>query len=148
MKVSYRLAQQSDINGIYNVEISSFLTPWLFESLLYDVCFNPVSIYFVALVDETVVGFCGAHVVKDEAHINNVAMLQQFRCKGMGQGLVEALMTQTKKTVKRFTLEVWQNNERAIKLYKKFGFVPVGVRKNYYEDMQEDAIIMAFERVD
>ncbi len=146
MKVTYRLAEQSDLDAIFNVEKSSFLTPWQFESLLFDVCINPVSTYFVALNDETVIGFCGAHIVVDECHINNVAVLPQFRRSGVGQGLVEALMTLTQDTARRYTLEVRRSNISAINLYQKFGFISAGIRKNYYADTHEDALLMFMQR--
>lgn len=148
MKVTYRIAEQSDFAGIYDVEKSSFLTPWLLESLIYDVYFNPVSIYIVALADNSVIGFCGAHVNNDEGHINNVAVLTAFRRCGVGQGLVSALMTLTHDKVLRYALEVRQSNTSAINLYQKFGFCSVGIHENYYADTQEDAVLMAYERTD
>ncbi|MBT3318731.1 MAG: ribosomal protein S18-alanine N-acetyltransferase [Clostridia bacterium] len=142
MEVKYRLAENNDLDGIFRVEKSSFSSPWLFESLLYDVCLSSVSIYIVALVDKSIIGFCGAHLVVDECHINNVAVLPKFRRAGVGQGLVKTLMTLTQETVTGYTLEVRQSNINAIKLYQKFGFTQQGIRENYYADTQEDALIM------
>ena len=148
MEVEYRLAENNDLDGIYNVEKSSFSSPWLFESLLYDVCLSSVSIYIVALSGESIVGFCGAQVVFDECHINNVAVLPESRRAGVGQGLVKTLMALTQDTVNRYTLEVRQSNISAMKLYQKLGFLPLGVRKNYYADTHEDAVLMSKQSAD
>lgn len=146
MKVEYRRVQGHDLEGIYEVEKASFSTPWQFDSLLYDVCVSPVSLYVVALSESKIIGFCGVHVIMDECHINNVAVLQQFRRRGVGQGLIEFMLLHTQKTVKKYTLEVRQNNKSAINLYEKFGFSAIGYRKNYYADTHEDAIIMHKEQ--
>ena len=146
MKVEYRRAQDHDLEGIYEIEKASFTTPWLFDSLLYDVCISPVSLYVVALSKDKIIGFCGVHVIMDECHINNLAVLNKFRRCGVGQGLVELVLSCTKQTVKKYTLEVRQNNKSAISLYEKFGFSAKGYRKSYYADTHEDAIIMQKEQ--
>ena len=146
MNIEYRRAQDHDIEGIYEVEKASFTTPWQFESLLYDVCLSPVSLYLVAISNDKIIGFCGVHVIMDECHINNLAVHCDFRRCSVGQGLVELMLSCTKQTVKKYTLEVRQNNKSAISLYKKFGFSAIGFRNNYYADTHEDAIIMQKEQ--
>jgi len=146
MKVEYRRALDHDLEGIYEIEKASFSTPWQFDSLLYDVCISPVSVYVVALAEGKIIGFCGVHVVVDECHINNVAVLQRYRRCGVGQGLIDTILQLTENAVTTYSLEVRQNNIGAIRLYEKFGFVQKGLRKNYYPDTQEDALIMCKEK--
>ena len=142
MSLEIRLAQKEDIDGIYEVERQSFSTPWHYESLLYDVCDNKNSLYIVATDNDSIIGFCGVHIVLDECHINNLAVLPQFRRKGAAKKLIDLLISSTENLTKLYWLEVRQSNIAAKSLYEKFGFLSVAVRPGYYKDTNEDAVIM------
>lgn len=142
MSLVLRLAEKEDIDGIFDVETKCFISPWHFESLQYDVCDNSNSLYMIAIEQETIIGFCGVHIVLDECHINNVAVLPQYRRKGVAKALIELLISSTEKLIKMYWLEVRQSNIAAKKLYEKFGFEPITIRKKYYTDTNEDALIM------
>jgi ribosomal-protein-alanine N-acetyltransferase len=82
-------------------------------------------------------------VMLDEAHITNIAVHPEYRGAGLGNLIIEVLVSDAKdEAVSAMTLEVRVNNLPALNLYKKYGFVEVAVRKNYYQDTGEDAIIM------
>jgi len=99
--------------------------------------------YMVAVKDGLVVGFAGMWIILDEAHITNIAVHPEYRGFGIGTMLMESLISICKiENVIGITLEVRVSNQRAINLYKKFGFVEEGIRKAYYEDNKEDALIM------
>ena len=90
-----------------------------------------------------IAGYAGMWIVLDEAHITNVGVLPEYRGKGIG---VMLMNRQVKDSIIagaiKMTLEARVSNEVAINLYKKLGFTQVGIRKRYYEDNNEDAVIM------
>ena len=104
---------------------------------------NTCARYLVAENDGRVIGFAGTWIVLDEAHVTNVAVLEEYRGQGIGKKLTQALMQYAANLgVTYATLEVRRSNERAQNLYKTLGFQYVGVRKRYYEDNGEDALLM------
>jgi len=97
----------------------------------------------VAEVDNKIVGYGGFWVVVDEGHITNIAVHPEYRSKGIGSKIMEGLIELAKKNgIISMTLEVRESNIVAQHLYAKFGFRPLGRRKGYYQDNNEDAIIM------
>ncbi|WP_163195704.1 ribosomal protein S18-alanine N-acetyltransferase [Clostridium thermarum] len=130
------------IEGVLNVSILSFPITWSKESFEQELS-NRYARYVVAVKDGVVVGFGGMWIIIDEAHITNIAVHPEFRGFGIGSMLVDALINICKiEGVTAATLEVRVSNFKAINLYKKFGFVEEGIRKSYYEDNKEDALIM------
>ena len=84
----------------------------------------------------------------EEAHITNIAVSPDFRRKHIGESLLMVLIESCRKSmVKYITLEVRVSNEPAIKLYEKYGFRSLGTRKGYYQDNDEDALIMWTENI-
>lgn len=146
MSIVYRIADCSDLDGIYEIEKTSFLTPWSYDSLKHDVCDHDGSLYIAALKDNEVVGFCGTHIVFDECHINNVAVKKEFRRQGIGRGMIDLIISSTQHLSKLYWLEVRESNTPAKKLYESFGFKSIAVRPKYYSDTKEDAIVMLKER--
>ena len=136
--MNFRLAACEDASDIYDVETACFKTPWSFESIRSDLCLNEYAYYFVAEDDGKLVGFCGVHIVLDEGHIMNVAVLPEYRGRGIGELLLLTMFSFT--NLEYYTLEVRASNKSAISLYKRLGFVTAGRRPNYYID--EDALIM------
>lgn len=141
-----RLAYKEDLKGMHNVESLSFAVPWSFEAFKENF-FNLFSIYVLAETkDGTVVAFGGMQVVFEEAHVMNIAVLEEYRRKGIAGNLLELMMQEaSKRDAQSMFLEVRQSNIPARNLYQKYGFTPVSVRKRYYSDNNEDAIIMAAE---
>jgi ribosomal-protein-alanine N-acetyltransferase len=130
------------IEGILNVSMLSFPITWSKESFKGELS-NKYARYMVAVKNGIVVGFAGMWIIIDEAHITNIAVHPEYRGFGIGSMLMDSLLTICQiECVTAITLEVRVSNQRAIDLYNKFGFVEEGIRKAYYEDNKEDALIM------
>ena len=132
-----------DLKSIKNILASDFDNFWSYDVLEEELeCDN--SYVIVAKVDEnTIVGFAGLKVILDEADIMNIVVKKDFRHNGIGSILLENLINHSKDlNLKTITLEVNENNLSAIRLYDKFSFDKLGIRKNYY-DGKSDAIIMS-----
>lgn len=134
-----------DIDNVLEVEKDSFSVPWSRESFLREIIENKnIALYLVAKIENKAVGYIGVWRILDEGHITNVAVHSDYRNMGIGGMLVSKLLSLCKEIdgISSFTLEVRKSNLIAQKLYRKFGFNDAGVRKGYYQDNNEDAIIM------
>ena len=132
-----------DVDDIMIVERLSFKIPWSRDSIVQEITNNSFARYFSAKVNGKVVGYAGMWCVCDEGHITNIAVHPEFRGNGIGTRLIESLIEAAKKEgVSSMTLEVRKSNLVAQRLYRKFGFEEGGIRKAYYADNGEDAIIM------
>lgn len=143
IKLVIRRGRLEDLDGIAALEQVCFASPWSRESLYRDMAENQMAMYFVAELDEEVVGYLGIWLVSEEGHINNVAVSPSHRRRRIGSALIEAMLEATQaEGIIAHTLEVRAGNEAAKRLYEKFGFKEAGLRKGYYEDNGEDAVIM------
>jgi ribosomal-protein-alanine N-acetyltransferase len=141
-----RRMTEQDVDMVWAIEIDLFSMPWSKTSFLYEVSDNRVCIPIVALDGETLVGYAIAWFVSDEIHIGNIAVARGRQCKGIGRQLLEDLLTKAfKRGVKYATLEVRVGNVKAINLYRKYGFEGIAIRKAYYRDNSEDALVMLAE---
>ncbi len=138
-----RQAEEKDILAIEGLEQVCFSDPWSYESLEHDILNNKLAFYIVAEVDGTVCGYVGIWNIVDEGHITNVAVSPDFRRKHIASNMLDVLIASCEEAgVERFTLEVRAGNEPAKALYAGKGFREVGLRKGYYQDNGEDAMIM------
>lgn len=138
-----RQAAVTDVDDIYEIEVMCFPDPWSKEDMIYELEGNPRAFYIVAELGEHVVGYAGLWWIGDEGHITNVAVMPGFRNRRIAQGIMEVMIDFTvKEGVSHHTLEVRKSNEPAIRLYEKLGFKVEGVRKGYYQNNKEDALIM------
>lgn len=134
----------SDLDQVLEVERLSFLTPWTREAFLSELM-QTYTVYLAARQAEQVVGFGGMHVVWEDAHVTNIAVHPRWRGQGLGERLMHELMARAAaRGAGRMTLEVRASNKAAQALYHKLGFVtsPGAVRRGYYSDTGEDAVIM------
>lgn len=139
----FRYMKEEDIDQILEVEHASFATPWSREAFYNEIYNNKFAVYIVLEEDQKIIGYVGAWIVIDEAHITNVAILPSYRGKKLGEALLRKMMTVAKDMGARsMTLEVRVTNNVAQSLYRKLGFQNGGIRKNYYTDNQEDALVM------
>lgn len=146
LKIDISPMTGEDIEAVYDIECLSFKTPWSLESFKTEIYRNSAAKYLVAKLDGKVVGYAGMWIILDEGHITNIAIHPEHRGKKIGDALVKALIELAKENgVSRMTLEVRTSNWPAINLYKKHGFCECGVRKGYYQDSGEDALIMWLE---
>lgn len=130
------------IEAVSDIEKMCFVHPWQKEELNAHLD-NPTSVFFVAADDKTTLGYIGMSVVLDEGYIFNVAVDEKHRQKGVGTALVKKITEYgIENNFSFITLEVRESNQKAISLYSKLGFVSVGVRKNYYSEPKENAILM------
>lgn len=138
-----RLMSENDIDSVLKVEEASFPSTWTREIYETEITENEYAHYFVATIDEEIVGFVGIWIVHDDAQITNIAVLPEFRGRKIGEKLFAFAVTYAmQQGAIRLSLEVRVSNIVAQKLYRKFGLVPGGIRKNYYPDNNEDAIVM------
>ncbi len=134
--------KEEDIDDILNISSLSFSISWSKDSYTQELT-NPIARYIVAKIDNKVVGFVGTWIVLDEAHITNIAIHPNYRKKGIGSKLLSEFLEYCKSQgCVAFTLEVRSGNKAAQALYEKHNFRQEGIRKGYYEDNKEDAIIM------
>ncbi|MDP4105674.1 MAG: ribosomal protein S18-alanine N-acetyltransferase [Bacillota bacterium] len=141
--IVFRFMREEDIDQVLEIEHRSFTTPWSREAFYNELNMNKFAVYIVLEVDKKVVGYCGVWVVIDEAHITNIAILPEYRGRKFGEALMQNLFDVAKTMgAKSMTLEVRVTNYVAQALYRKFGFQKGGLRKNYYTDNQEDALVM------
>lgn len=131
------------IDDVLVIEQLSFKTPWSREAFEAELLRNKCARYRVLVKDNRVIAYGGMWVVLDEAHITNIAVHPEFRGIGLGNAIVEELINEAKRSsISSMTLEVRAGNIPAINLYRKYGFIDAALRKNYYQDTGEDAIIM------
>ncbi len=131
------------LDQVMEIERRAYPNPWsrsVFESELSQ---GITRSYIVALNGRVVVGYCGTLYVIDEAHITNIAVDPEWHNLHVGTRLLsETVRRAWQRQIRAITLEVRVSNLKAQRLYQKFGFQPVGVRKGYYQENNEDALIM------
>ncbi|PRR79016.1 ribosomal-protein-alanine N-acetyltransferase [Clostridium liquoris] len=131
------------IDEMFIISTLSFPISWSKESIKKEIMENDQAIYLVAIKDNTVIGYGGVWVILDEGHITNIAVHPEFRNTGVATLILDDLIEACKaNSVQHMTLEVRTSNIVAISLYKSFNFIEEGIRKRYYADNGEDALIM------
>ena len=142
-KITIRRMTLKDVDPVHAIEQATFARPWKREDFVKEMTTNACARYLVAETAEgQIVGFAGAWIVLDEAHITNIAVAQPYRGQKIGRMLTEGLLRYAANLgVCYTTLEVRRGNEIAQRLYQSLGFEYVGVRKRYYEDNGEDAFL-------
>lgn len=142
--IRYRKMTPDDVEAVHAVEVASFPTPWTLDAFHHEMCENQFAHYIVAENEQSkIVGFCGMWIVVDSAQITNVAVLHEARGQGIGEGLMRHAMNYAKEAdVETMSLEVRVSNEVAQNLYRKLNFQDGGIRKGYYTDNGEDALVM------
>ena len=122
--------------------------PWS-ERIFQSELAQPNRMYLVARSGATVLGFAGVLLVVDEGHITNVAVDPSWQRRGVAASLLLRLCrTSAERGARQLTLEVRMGNRGAQALYRRFGFAPGGVRKAYYPDNREDALVMWAHDID
>jgi len=135
---------ETDLTEVLEIEAASFTNPWtraMFEGELL----NPgvARGYVLRTPEWRVAAFCTVFLVADELHVNNLAVRPECRGMGAGRALLEFVIGDAVSLgARRATLEVRQSNLIALKLYERLGFSVVAVRKDYYANPVEDALIL------
>ena len=133
---------EEHLDAVSLIEHEAYPDPWT-TGMLSEEITSPQSHFFVALLDDTVVGYGGFWFVADEAHITSVTVHAGYRGRGLGRRiLLYLLRVAIGLDAQRAFLEVRESNAVAQKLYESVGFRRMGVRKQYYAKTREDAIVM------
>ncbi|WP_226086397.1 ribosomal protein S18-alanine N-acetyltransferase [Mesobacillus sp. S13] len=141
--ITFRHMTVDDLDEVMEVEVNSFTIPWSREAFFNELTKNQFAQYLIVEVDQKVVGYCGVWIIVDEAHITNIALLPEYRGLKLGKALMAKVMELAREMdAMRMTLEVRVSNVRAQNLYRKFGFEEGAIRKQYYTDNMEDALVM------
>jgi ribosomal-protein-alanine N-acetyltransferase len=144
MMVEFRKLKLRDLNAIEEIERASYPTPWS-RSMFAGELAKPASICLGAVDSERdeLVGYLIISRYVDAWHVMNIAVAPEHRRHGIARGLMERLFEVTAPDAQRgYTLEVRVSNEAAIRLYEALGFRARGIRRGYYTDNREDALIM------
>ena len=146
--ITVRPMVMTDVDGVMAVEQDSFLTPWSRSAFEEELAQNRLARYIVAVENGEIVGYAGTWLVINEAHVTNVAVSGQRRREGIGRLLMQKLMDLARENdMESMTLEVRVSNAAARHLYEQLGFVEAGIRKNYYSETKEDALILWCEKL-
>jgi ribosomal-protein-alanine N-acetyltransferase len=139
-----QLTSADQIASVLEIETASFTSPWTREMYLAELENRNVSYCFLASFDNgPAIGFCSFWRVLDELHINNLAVLPDFRHRGVGAELLAFVLNEGARLgALRATLEVRRSNTPALMLYERYGFTVAGIRRDYYSNPQEDALIL------
>jgi ribosomal-protein-alanine N-acetyltransferase len=138
------VASPADIDAVLAIEEASFTNPWTREMYLGELENPDVSHCFLAKTAESVVvGFCSFWRVLDELHINNLAVSPEHRRRGVASALLRRILCEGAALgATRATLEVRRSNGEAQALYERFGFTVAAVRRGYYTNPSEDALVL------
>lgn len=137
-----RKMTEKDLDQVMSIEKASFTMPWSRESYSNELS-NEYATYLVCDVAGKTAGYGGIWAVYEEAHITNVAVDPNLRMSGLGRALMQELENMVRwKRAERILLEVRPSNTAALTMYRSLGYIPTGLRKAYYSDNDEDAIIM------
>lgn len=138
-----REMELADLNDVHEVDLASFTAPWSKETYKREIKENRYAHYFVIEADGVIIGYAGIWLVMDDAQITNIAISPRLRGYKIGEKLFGYVVQYAiARGAKRLSLEVRESNEVAQNMYRKFGLVSGGVRKNYYPDNGEDAVVM------
>lgn len=143
LQLCVRWMNVEDISLVCALEHRIFSTPWPFESFLYGLENRNFNISIVGLIEKTLVTYAISYLVYDEIHVSNLAVAPGFRRLKIGETMLWiTLQISKEQNCPIAHLEVRKGNTAAISLYQKYGFKVVGVRKNYYQNENEDAVLM------
>lgn len=138
-----RFMKKSDLEQVYEIEHNCFSVPWAMETLRNGLK-NPREYFWVWEQDGIIAGFSNMRIVLDEGELNRIVVRPAFRRQGIAKKLMDVMVAFSKENkVKLVLLEVRKSNITAQRLYRAYGFEEVAVRKNYYFDPEEDAVIMS-----
>lgn len=144
-KLLIRHMHRDHLPEVIAIERASFTTPWSEISFLNEI-YNPLSSAYVAMLGTEVVGYIVTKRVEDEGHILDLAVHPAHRGEGMARALVSKGLEELRQKGSRYVyLEVRVSNAEAIRLYESFGFRAGGIRKSYYLEPLEDALVMVLE---
>lgn len=148
MEVVIKQIGLENLDDVMDVEIASYGAHHWARSSFVSEMNNDIAFYFCALINGKTIGYIGLWQIFEEAHITTLAVNPNLRGHKIAQALlIKAIDDCREKMIKYITLEVRVSNTPAKKLYEKFGMKSLGTRKGYYQDNNEDALIMWSENI-
>lgn len=149
VKIKIQPMQKDQIDDVLKIEEQAYGEHHWSKDSFYGELANDLAHYYSALNEEgKLVGYAGSWQILDEAHITTLAVSPEFQRKKVGEALLIKILEDCYKSeIKYITLEVRVSNKPAIALYEKYGFKSLGSRKGYYQNNNEDALIMWTENI-
>ena len=140
--MTFRDMNASHVAQVAALEALCFADPWSEKSIASELS-NHLALWYVALDGDTVVGYVGSQTCGPETDMMNIAIHPDYRRRSIAHSLIECLILELKnRGSSSLTLEVRASNAPAVTLYEKLGFEQIGLRKNYYRNPKEDALIL------
>ena len=140
-----RVFESADLDAVAALEADTFTNPWTRDMLERELRQSDVArVYVVRLPGQPVAAFCACWLVYDELHINTIAVAANLRRQGTATALMSFLLAEgAAHGARRTFLEVRRSNVPAQRLYESLGFKETGIRKNYYTQPEEDALVLS-----
>ncbi|MDQ6697743.1 MAG: ribosomal protein S18-alanine N-acetyltransferase [Actinomycetota bacterium] len=131
------------LRGVLRIEGQVYPRPWSLGLFNSELALVDQRIYIVARVGPVVAGYAGLMVVAEDGHVTTIAVDPSWQRQGLAtRMLLQLVDSGVARGTEHLTLEVRHSNRRAQELYRKFGFAPAGIRRGYYVDNREDALVM------
>lgn len=143
-EIIYRQMTLPDVEQVYGIECRCFSQPWSVESLIGELTRNGDIAYYIVAEDAgRIVGYAGIWIMFEEAHMTNIAVIEEYRRRGIARNIILAMMREAfSRGAVNMTLEVREFNFKAQNLYASLDFKKAGVRRRYYSDTGENAFIL------
>lgn len=139
----FRNMTEQDVVQIAELEKKVFSDAWTSTGIYETFCQNQAFVG-VAECEGEVVGYCIIYYVMEEGEIARIAVDEKLRRQGVGRGLLDSVCQCCKmKNITRLLLDVRESNKSARRFYEQYGFVLDGIRKNFYDQPKEDAVLMS-----
>jgi ribosomal-protein-alanine N-acetyltransferase len=136
------------LRSVLRIESRVYPVPWSMSLFLSELALRSTRAYYAAFIGRQLVGYAGLMMTLDDGHVTTIAVDPAWHRHKVGSRLLLALAREAlRRGATSLTLEVRLGNKAAQDLYRRFGFRPVGVRKNYYAETKEDALVMWAEDV-
>lgn len=149
MQVHLAPMRRRHLRSVLRIESLVYPRPWTLSLFVSELALRSTRAYYVARIDGYVVGYCGLMLAGDDAHVTTLAVDPAWHRRGIATRLLaNAVRLAKERSVRNLTLEVRVGNDPAQALYRRFGFHPAGVRKGYYVETNEDALVMWAEAID
>jgi ribosomal-protein-alanine N-acetyltransferase len=137
------------LRSVMRIEVQVYPRPWSLSLFMSELALRSTRAYYVARVDGAVVGYAGLMLGVDEAHVTTIAVDPSWHRRKIATRLLLVLAGEAiQRGASSLTLEVRVGNTQAQTLYRQFGFGPAGIRKNYYVETNEDALVMWAHDID
>jgi ribosomal-protein-alanine N-acetyltransferase len=137
------------VRQVLRIEQQVYPRPWSASLFHSELALRSTRAYYIARIGRELVGYAGLMMTVDDGHVTTIAVDPEWHRHKIGTRLLLVLAREAiSRGAASLTLEVRMSNRGAQELYRQFGFAPVGVRKNYYQEVNEDALVMWAHEVD